>query len=90
MKEYQEGKHTVKIYDNGDKHWLINDNLHREDGPACEFHDGTKLWYFNDKLHREDGPAAEYANGIKVWALNNKIYNNINSVDELIIASIIE
>ncbi len=55
---------------NGDKFWLLNDELHREDGPALEYANGNKYWYKNGKLHREDGPALEYVNGYKAWYLN--------------------
>ena len=44
--------------------------IHREDGPACEYSDGSKLWYLNGQRHREDGPAWENANGTKLWFLN--------------------
>ena len=67
-------EYTVKVYDNGTKHWYLNGNLHREDGPACEHPDGTKYWYLNDKLHREDGPAVERADGTKLWYLNDKLH----------------
>ena len=67
-------EYTVKVNDDGDKEWFLNDKLHREDGPACEYVSGTKLWYLNHKLHREDGPACEWANGDKFWYLNgNKL-----------------
>jgi hypothetical protein len=58
------------IGENGDKHWYLNSNLHREDGPAVELADGDKKWYLNDQLHREDGPAIELADGDKSWYLN--------------------
>jgi len=64
--------YTVNIYDNGTKYWFLNDELHREDGPAVERADGTKWWYLNDDLHREDGPAIEYASGSKAWYLNDE------------------
>jgi hypothetical protein len=67
MKTYK-----VDVYDNGDKRWYLNDKLHREDGPACEWANGTKYWFLNDKLHREDGPAIEYADGSKEWYINGK------------------
>ena len=60
-------EYTVKVYDNGDKFWFLNDKYHREDGPAVEWVDGYKAWYRNGKLHREDGPAVEYPNGDKEW-----------------------
>lgn len=88
-KTHQEGEYTIKVYDDGEKHWYKEGKLHREDGPAVEYADGDKKWYKEGMCHREDGPAVEYANGTKYWFLNGKIYN-VNSVDELIIAMIIE
>ena len=67
-------EYTVKVNDDGDKEWFLNDKLHREDGPACEYVSGTKLWYSNHKLHREDGPACEWANGSRFWYLNGKLH----------------
>ena len=57
---------------NGTKHWYLNGERHREDGPAVELVDGSKIWFLNGKLHRTDGPAIEYANGTKEWYLNGK------------------
>ena len=65
-------EYTVEVYDDGNKYWWLNDDLHREDGPAIERSDGNKSWYLNGKLHREDGPAIEYADGSKCWFLNGK------------------
>jgi|DEB19_MinimDraft_3_1074340.scaffolds.fasta_scaffold14110_5 hypothetical protein len=56
----------------GSKHWFLNRERHREDGPAVEWPNGTKFWYLNNKWHREDGPAVERSNGTKQWFLNNK------------------
>ncbi len=51
---------------------------------------GEYIFYFlGNKFHREDGPAIEYPNGSKYWFLHGKEYF-VNSVDELIIARIIE
>jgi len=41
-------------YDEGNKGWWLNGNLHREDGPAIEWNNGTKYWYLNGNLHREE------------------------------------
>jgi len=30
-------EYTVRVYDNGDKHWYLNGERHREDGPAVEW-----------------------------------------------------
>ena len=45
-------EYTVKVYADGTKSWHLNDELHREDGPAIEWADGDKYWYLNGKLHR--------------------------------------
>jgi N-acetylneuraminic acid mutarotase len=72
-------EYNVKVYDDGDKEWYLNGNLHREDGPAIEYDNGDKYWYLNGKLHREDGPACEYSDeysddGDKEWYLNGKLH----------------
>ena len=41
--------YKVEVYDNGDKFWFLDDKLHREDGPACEYADGDKFWFLNGK-----------------------------------------
>jgi hypothetical protein len=56
----------------GTRKWYVDDQLHREDGPAVERADGTKQWYRDGKLHREDGPAIEWADGEKEWYLDGK------------------
>ena len=38
---------------NGDKFWYQNDQLHRLDGPACEYSDGYKVWYIKGKHYTE-------------------------------------
>ena len=46
--------------------------LHREDGPAVEYHNSDKEWWVNNKLHKTDGPAIEYLNGYKEWWIDGK------------------
>ena len=65
-------EYKVKVFDNGDRCWRLDGNLHREDGPAIEYADGARWWYLNGNLHREDGPAIEYADGTRCWYLNGK------------------
>ena len=65
-------EYTVKVEADGYKEWYLNNQLHREDGPAIEYSNGSKSWYLNDQLHREDGPAVEYSNGSKFWFLNGE------------------
>jgi hypothetical protein len=62
----------ISVY--GTKVWLLNGELHREDGPAIERINGSKAWYVNGKLHREDGPANETVKGYKEWAINGQIH----------------
>tara|TARA_B100001094_G_scaffold40487_1_gene35158 strand:+ start:3446 stop:3682 length:237 start_codon:yes stop_codon:yes gene_type:complete len=40
-------EYTVKVYRSGTKYWYLNDELHREDGPAVQCANGTKYWYLN-------------------------------------------
>ena len=69
-------EYTVKVNSYGDKQWLLNGKLHRENGPAIEWSNewsnGNKLWYLNGQRHREDGPAVELADGTKRWYLNDQ------------------
>ena len=37
--------YEVKVYLDGTKHWYLNGQQHREDGPAVELADGDKFWY---------------------------------------------
>ncbi len=87
--QYREGKYIIN--ENQDvKYYTFNNLFHREDGPAIEYKNtGGKYYFLNGKRHRKDGPAIEYPNGKNQWFLNGKQYF-VNSVDELIIASIIE
>ena len=48
--------------------------LHREDGPAIEYHDGTKSYWINGKGHRENGPAFEKPNGDKLYYINGNLH----------------
>ena len=62
---YQEGGITL---------WYFNDQLHREDGPACTEEDGTQSWYLHGQLHRTDGPAVLWGDGSREWWLNDVSY----------------
>ncbi len=39
------------IDDRGTKKWYLNDQLHREDGPAVEYADGHMVFYLNGKSY---------------------------------------
>jgi len=66
--------YEVRVYENGNKCWYLNDRLHRENAPAIELSSGYREWWLNGKLHRDDGPAIEKANGYKEWYLNGVVY----------------
>ena len=82
----------LKINVDGDKFYYIKGTkiLHREDGPAEEYTDGNKYWLQYGKLHRLNGPAVEYANGYKEFWINGKLIENVNSIEEALIKSLIE
>jgi hypothetical protein len=67
-------EYKVRVYADGAKHWFLNNQRHREDGPAIERANGGKSWYLNGKRHREDGPAIEGADGTKSWYLNGELH----------------
>ena len=75
-----------EIYDNGNKYWRLNGNLHRTDGPAIEYASGSKSWWINGKRHRTDGPAIEFYNGDKFWFINGTEYSkeDFNIVKEVL------
>ena len=77
MKEYK-----VEVYENGTRHWYLNDKRHREDGPAIEYSNGDRYWYINGKQHREDGPAIEHADGDKFWYINGKLHREDGPAEE--------
>lgn len=39
-------EYTVRVYDSGNRYWLIDGKYHREDGPAVEYANGNKEWYY--------------------------------------------
>ncbi len=87
-------EYTVRVFDDRTE-WLLNDEWHREDGPALEYTDGHNAWFLNGKRHREDGPAIECANGSKAWWLNGKQltedeFNAKTNTQELTVAEISE
>jgi hypothetical protein len=72
--EIPEGFTGVVRYPDGSKHWYLNGQYHREDGPAREWDDGSKEWCLNGQRHRVDGPAVEDADGSKEWWLNGQYH----------------
>lgn len=70
-------------YDNGDKEWYKDGQLHRLDGPAIERINGYKAWYVYGELHNIKGPAIIHENGDKEFYIDDIkyeeeiFYNNI-------------
>ena len=57
------------IDDVGNKFWLLNGKLHREDGPAVEYSHGLKQWFLNDKRYTEEEFALlQFVKGINIYA----------------------
>ena len=46
--------YIVKVYENGDREWYQNDQLHRLDGPAIECINGHREWWIEDKKLTEE------------------------------------
>lgn len=51
--------------------YVLDDQLHRIDGPACAYPNGTQMWGQYGKLHRIDGPAVVWGDGTYEWYLND-------------------
>ena len=71
-------KNGLITYPDGTKVWYLNDQLHREDGPAVEHPSGHKEWWLNGQRHRENGPAVEYIDGSKAFWHDGKSYDKIS------------
>ena len=72
-------KNGLHSYEDGTKMWFLNGELHREDGPACEYSNGTKKWYLNsecvyseyvNKLSDYDNLSEEFKQSIVKYELS--------------------
>jgi len=54
-------------WDDGDKEWYKEGELHRLDGPAMDCSNGDEAWYKEGLYHRLDGPAVTWCDGAKEW-----------------------
>lgn len=59
-------KKNGKYIEDGIERWYLNDQVHREDGPAVIWGE-AQFWYKNNLIHREDGPAVIEKFGHYVW-----------------------
>ncbi len=62
-------KDVIRVYSDRIE-WHRGDKIHRDGGPAIEWHDGTKEWWRDGQRHRSDGPAIERNCGCKAWYVN--------------------
>ena len=69
-------EYTVKVY-NDRTIWFLNDELHREDGPAIEYTNGDEDYYLNGKYYTEEN-------------YHKEIQKRLNPVKELTVAEISE
>lgn len=60
--------------DSGALAWYLNNEFHREDGPALITADGDVFWYKHGAFHREDGAAVIYANGTRKCFVNGELH----------------
>ena len=60
------------VFETDVRYWMINGEVHREDGPAIERPDGTKGWVIKNKPHRLDGPAEEWPDGTMRYFINGR------------------
>ena len=68
----KDNQSILRIDEYMNKRWFLNNQYHRENGPAVEYANGDRLWCFYDYLHRIDGPAIEYIDGSKYWYYHGK------------------
>lgn len=47
LESHEDGYSFCKTSKNGTKFWFKNCQLHREGGPAIEWHDGDKDWFIS-------------------------------------------
>lgn len=66
-------EYTVRVFDDGNRHWFLNGRLHREDGPAIEWSDGSKFWYLDGKLVTEQEVMKSSCSG-KIVEIDGKKY----------------
>lgn len=64
----------------GNKRWYLNNQLHREDGPAQEFgaysEESYKAYFLYNKCHRDGKPAREWANGGKEYYQHGQLHRD--------------
>lgn len=57
-------------------YWFIDDQCHRDGGPAALLTNGDEIWYQHGKIHRDGGPALTSTDGINIWYQNDEIHRD--------------
>jgi len=77
LSEQERNWYILKGYEiiesHGTRHYQLNSESHREDGPAIEWSSGARFWFQYNFLHREDGPAVIHSDGSYTWYLHGKV-----------------
>ncbi len=66
----------MKVYSDGTKEWYLNDELHREDGPAIEEPNGEVHWYLNNRRYSFE----DYIEKLEKLGLQNSIVNTLFNI----------
>jgi hypothetical protein len=79
-------KHVVN--EDGTEYWYLDNEYHREDGPAVIWPTGYQSWWIHGQRHRIDGPACEWPNGTKEFWINGvqlteKEFKNRNKIPSI-------
>lgn len=66
-------KYKIVTNKRGYTYRFLNNNYHREDGPAIVIA-GDELWYINGVIHRDGGPAVMQCEHKNEWYLNGELH----------------
>ena len=61
-------EYRVTEYAFGDIGWRMDDDFHREDGPAYEYASGSKEWFLNGRLVYSDEQ-----DNTSIWKITDKM-----------------
>lgn len=76
---YCEDQPVLEIGRWGEKRWLLNGKLHRDDGPAIEWKDGAE-WFRHGEHHRTDGPAVDRSDR-RCWYIDGEFLSETQFIE---------
>ncbi len=67
---------TIKfcLLKDGTMEWRLNDQVHREDGPAVISPNGDEFWFCHGRFHRIGGPAIKLSSGYQAWYSDGELH----------------